>query len=83
MSDVQTAATKVHGVGVAPMSDGLAVVIEVNLSTPEEAAALRHKQTAAIRRFLESVADNRRKSGLSGARGSLGGSRAERKVVNE
>lgn len=65
------------------MSDGLPVAIEVNLATPEEAAALRHKQTTAIRRFLESVADNRRKSGVSGARDSLGGARAERKVVNE
>ncbi len=41
-------------------------MVEIVPALPEEAADLRVRQLAAIRRFLEAVAANRRKAGVSG-----------------
>jgi hypothetical protein len=41
-------------------------VIEIVPALPEEADALRVRQLAAIKRFLEAVAANRKSAGVSG-----------------
>jgi hypothetical protein len=46
-------------------------VVEIVLALPEEADAMRIRQLAAIRRFLEAVAANRKAAGVSGLTGSV------------
>jgi hypothetical protein len=46
-------------------------VVEIVPAFPEEADALRVRQLAAIRRFLEAVAANRKAAGVSGLTGSV------------
>ena len=51
--------------------DELSVVVEIVPALPEEADVLRVRQLTAIRRFLESVAANRKTAGVSGLTGSV------------
>jgi hypothetical protein len=46
-------------------------VVEIVPALPEEADDLRVRQLAAIRRFLETVAANRKEAGVSGLTGSV------------
>jgi hypothetical protein len=46
-------------------------VVEIVSALPEEADALRVRQLAAIRRFLEAVAANRKSAGVSGLEDSV------------
>jgi hypothetical protein len=46
-------------------------VVEIVPALPEEADDLRVRQLAAIRRFLEAVAANRKEAGVSGLTGSV------------
>jgi hypothetical protein len=46
-------------------------VVEIVPALPEEADALRVRQLAAIRRFLEAVTTNRKAAGVSGLTGSV------------
>jgi hypothetical protein len=46
-------------------------VVEIVPALPEEADDLRFRQLAAIRRFLETVAANRKSAGVSGLIGSV------------
>jgi hypothetical protein len=46
-------------------------VVEIVPALPEEADDLRVRQLAAIRRFLEAVATNRKAAGVSGLTGSV------------
>jgi hypothetical protein len=46
-------------------------VVEIVPALPEEADALQVRQLAAIRRFLETVATNRKAAGVSGLTGSV------------
>jgi hypothetical protein len=46
-------------------------VVEIVPALPEEADALRVRQLAAIRRFLEAVAANREAAGVSGLADSV------------
>jgi hypothetical protein len=46
-------------------------VVEIVPALAEEADALRVRQLAAIRRFLEVVATNRKAAGVSGLAGSV------------
>jgi hypothetical protein len=46
-------------------------VVEIVPALPEEAQALRVRQLAAVRRFLEAVAANRKAAGVSGLTGSV------------
>ncbi len=46
-------------------------MVEIVPALPEEADDLRIRQLAAIRRFLETVAANRKEAGVSGLTGSV------------
>lgn len=46
-------------------------MVEIVPALPEEAHDLRVRQLAAIRRFLEAVAANRKSEGVSGLTGSV------------
>jgi hypothetical protein len=46
-------------------------VVEIVRALPEEVEALRVRQLAAIRRFLEAVVVNRKAMGVSGLTGSV------------
>jgi hypothetical protein len=46
-------------------------VVEIVPALPEEADDLRVRQLAAFRRFLETVAANRKEAGVSGLTGSV------------
>ncbi|MPZ90543.1 MAG: hypothetical protein GEU68_02770 [Actinobacteria bacterium] len=46
-------------------------MVEIVPALPEEADALRVRQLAAIQRFLEAVAVNRKAAGVSGLTGSV------------
>jgi hypothetical protein len=46
-------------------------VVEIVHPMPEEADALRVRQLAAARRFLESLVANRKAAGVSGLTGSV------------
>jgi hypothetical protein len=46
-------------------------VVEIVQTLPEEIDAVRTCQLAAIRRFLEAVAANRKAAGVSGLTGSV------------
>ena len=46
-------------------------MVEIVQALPEEADALRARQLAAIRRFLEAVAANRKAAGVSGLTASV------------
>jgi hypothetical protein len=46
-------------------------VVEIVPALPEEADDLRVRQLAVIRRFLETVAANRKEAGVSGLTGSV------------
>jgi hypothetical protein len=46
-------------------------VVEIVPALPEEADDLRVRQLAVIRRFLETMAANRKEAGVSGLTGSV------------
>ena len=46
-------------------------MVEIVPALPEEANALRVRQLAAVRRFLDTVAANRKDAGVSGLTGSV------------
>jgi hypothetical protein len=54
------------------LADDLKLEVEIRQPLPEETEALRRRQLAGIRRFLEAVLANREAAGLSDSRGSLG-----------
>jgi hypothetical protein len=55
-------------------------VVEIVPALPEEADALRIRQLAAIRRFLEVVAADRKEAGVSGLTGSVRKTKTERQT---
>lgn len=46
-------------------------MVEIVPALPEEADAVRIRQLAAVRRFLEAVVANRKEAGVSGLTGSV------------
>ena len=46
-------------------------MVEIVPALPEEVDALRVRQLAAVRRFLDTVAANRKDAGVSGLTGSV------------
>jgi hypothetical protein len=49
----------------------MSIVVEIVPALPEEADALRVRQLAAVRRFLEAVVRNREAAGVSGLTDSV------------
>ena len=47
------------------------MVVEIIPALPEETDAMRIRQLAAVRRFLEAVVANRKAAGVSGLTGSV------------
>jgi hypothetical protein len=58
-------------------------VVEIVPALPEEDDAMRIRQLAAVRRFLEAVVDNRKAAGVSGLTGSVRREPETRQKTNE